>query len=251
MEEIGNDCSFPMKIVPGDQVYVAWSISGCYAQWCLAKPEQIFPIPGGLGFEEAAALFVNYFTAYRALLFRGGILPGERVFVHGASGGVGLAALQLCSFWGNETWGSAGSQRGLELVKGQSARAVNHRGDYQEKLARESGGFDLILEMRAEINLNADLDLLRPGGRVMIIGSRGETNISPRKTMTGEVDIRGVMILNNTEEENLATHRHIEKLRAAGKLNPVINASYPLHKAAQAQNDLMEQPAAGKRVLIM
>jgi NADPH2:quinone reductase len=242
----------PFSFSPGDRVYVGWSISGTYGQWCLADAAQVFPLPMGLGWAEGAALFVNYFTAYRALVIRGGALPGEKVLVHGASGGVGLAALQWCGFMGNPVWGTAGSETGMDLVSRWGAEdTADHRSPTAvAALADAAGGFDIILEMRSDLNLEADLDMLAPGGRVMVIGSRGETTITPRKTMGIEADIRGVVLFRSTAPENLAIHRALEKGVASRDIQPVVHSEYPLADAPRAHRELMEQPAAGKRILL-
>jgi NADPH2:quinone reductase len=246
----GEDSRF--VFAPGDRVYVAWSKTGTYGQWCLADAAQVFPLPMGLSWSEGAALFVNYFTAYRALMLRGGAVSGERVLVHGASGGVGLAALQWCSFLGNPVWGTAGSVEGRELISGWGAAWTADHGDPREvsALARDAGGFDLVLEMRAEKNLDADLDYLAPGGRIMVIGSRGETPITPRKTMGIEADIRGVVLFRNSDADNMSIHRALEKAIASRDIQPVIRAEYPMAEAPRAHEELMREKASGKRILV-
>ncbi len=243
------DSLFDFK--PGDRVYAGWTISGTYGQWCLAKSSQVFPVPLGMSMNKAAGLFVNYFTAYRALVLRGGLVPREKVLVHGASGGVGLACLQWCGYLGNPVWGSAGSEAGLELVRRWGAReAADHRRPGElAALAGGIGGFDVIVEMRADRNLEADLSMLAPGGRVMVVGSRGETTVTPRKTMGIEADVRGVVLFRNSDGENLLIHRELEKAAATGDINPVITREYPLTEAGRAHEELMNERASGKRIL--
>jgi NADPH2:quinone reductase len=204
-----------------------------------------------MDYVNGSALFVNYFTAHRALIHRGGAEPGERVLVHGASGGVGIAAVQWCGFLGLEVWGTAGSPAGLELVQQQGAAGVADHGipEYEKSLAA-AGGFDLILEMRGDLNLHTDLDLVKPGGRIMIIGSRGETTVNPRKTMTKECDIRGVILSGNNAEEIRRTRRDVEKAAASGDIAPVIAGTYTFEEVSAAHRDLMSKPAGGKRVLL-
>ncbi|AHC16587.1 NADPH:quinone reductase [Salinispira pacifica] len=254
IEAVGPRCSDQLEagLNIGDPVYVAWSGTGTYAGWCIADCSQVFPVPRGMELSRAAGLFVNYFTAYRALVFRGSVLPTDRVFIHGGSGGVGMAAIQWCGFLGNEVWATAGSSEGLELLRQQGVEhRFNHgREGYGEEIrSQRPEGFDLILEMRADINLDRDLDLLAPGGRVMIIGSRGETSLVPRKTMGKELDIRGVVLMGNSPDANRSIHRSIEKGCASEDILPVIQQIYPLSEAAQAHREMEEHKALGKRIL--
>lgn len=254
IEALGPECSGNLYtgMKSGDPVYVAWSKTGTYAGWCIADCSQVFPVPRGMALSRAAGLFVNYFTAYRALVFRGSVLPTHRVFIHGGSGGVGMAAVQWCGFLGNEVWATAGSTEGLELLRQQGVeQRFNHREtDYTNEIrSRRPEGFDLILEMRADLNLDRDLDLLAPGGRVMIIGSRGETLLIPRKTMGKELDIRGVVLMGNSPDANKSIHRSIEKGCASEDILPVIQNIHPLAQADRAHREMEEQRALGKRIL--
>ena len=175
------------RFKPGDRVYLARSISGTYAEYALAAEAQVHPLPDAVGFSEGAGLYVPYGAAYHALFHHALALPGETVLVHGASGGVGVAALQLGRARGLAMYGTAGTERGRELVLREGARAVFYHGDpgYQDALAHavEGRGFYVILEMLANVNLGMDLKLLATRGRVVVIGSRGEATITPRDLM--------------------------------------------------------------------
>src|SRR6185436_14038456 len=100
---------------PGDRVYLAGSLSGTYAELALCESWQAHPLPAKLSFAQGAAVHVPYATAYRALFDRARARPGETVLIHGASGGVGLAALQLAKAHGLAAFGTAGSDQGLAL----------------------------------------------------------------------------------------------------------------------------------------
>ena len=126
---------------------------------------------------------------------------GETVLVHGASGGVGTAAVQLARARGLRVLGTAGTDRGRELVREQGAHEVfDHRApDYLAQIleATSGRGVDVILEMLANVNLGKDLTILAPRGRVVVIGNRGRVEIDARDTMSRDADIRG-MVLPNT-----------------------------------------------------
>ena len=192
---------------PGDRVYTAGTISGSYAEFAVCELSQVHPLPANVSFAQGAAIGVPYATAYRALIQRGQARTGETVLIHGASGGVGIAAVQLARANGLQVLGTASTQRGRQRILEQGAHFAFDHGtpDYldQIKQATANRGLDLILEMLANRNLANDLKLLAPQGRVVVIGSRGRVEIDPRDAMTREADIRG-MVLANTPPEELA-----------------------------------------------
>ena len=185
------------------------------------------------------------------VFFRGEGVAGDRVLIHGASGSVGLAAIQLAGAVGMEVTGTAGTDQGLALItKLGAARAQLHRGDYVEKLAAEvPGGFDLILEMLANVNLEKDLQLLAPRGRVVVIGSRGRIEIDPRAIMGKETDIRGLALAASSREELDQTHRALYRAMEAGVLHPVISRRLVLADAPRAHELVMENGNCGKIIL--
>ena len=161
----------------GDRVYTSGSLTGTYAEAASVATPRSIPCPTTLTFAEGAALGIPYATAFRALFQRGGLRPGELVLVRGASGGVGLATVQLAVAAGFAAHGTAGSEAGRRLVAAQgAAQVVDHRmaGHAAELLAASGGrGYDLIVEMAAHAGLADDLGLLARGGRVVVVGSRG------------------------------------------------------------------------------
>lgn len=168
----------------GQRVYVAWSLSGTYAEQVLCNEFQTHPLPESISFSQGAAIGVPYGAAYRALFQRAAAQAGETVLVHGASGGVGLAALQLARNAGMRVIGTAGSEEGRGLVLAQGAHHVlnHHEAGYMEQLSQLTcgRGVDVVLEMLANVNLDRDLLAVATGGRVVIIGSRGRVEIDPR-----------------------------------------------------------------------
>jgi NADPH2:quinone reductase len=184
----------------GDRVYGGWPITGTYAEQALYNSQWVFPLPDAVAFEQGAGIFVPYSTAYRALFHKGMAQPGNTVLVHGATGAVGLAAVQLAVAAGMTVIGSGGSPAGRELVYAQGATLVvdHHQESYrQEILAATSGqGVDVILDMLADVNLGHDLTLAAPGGRVVVIGSRGTVTINPRDIMGRETTVTGMSLFN-------------------------------------------------------
>ena len=237
----------------GDRVYTAGSISGTYAEFALCKKEQVHPLPANVSFARGAAMGTPYATAYRGLLQRAAAEPGETVLVHGASGGVGTAALQLARAHGLRVFGTAGSDEGFKLVREQGAHEVfDHRApDHFEQIMKATGGHgvDVIVEMLANVNLGKDLTILAKTGRVVVIGSRGPVQINPRDTMQRDADVRG-MILPNTPPAQLASiHAALVAGLEDGTLRPVIGKEFSLAETAQAHQAVMEPGAIGKIVL--
>ena len=152
----------------GDNVYtVLKTSSGGYAEYATADSSFTFKLPPNLSPVEGCALGVPYFTAYRALATIGAVKKGEKVLIHGASGGVGIAALQIARQLGCEVHGTASSEAGLALISRHGATAHNHRANgYLDEL--KTIKFDAIVEMLANVNLAHDTEMLMPKGRIMV-----------------------------------------------------------------------------------
>jgi len=240
---------------PGARVYLFGSQTGTYAEQALCAPGQVYPLPDHVTFERGAALGVPYGTASWALFNRGVVKAGETLLIHGASGGVGLAALQLAHAGGVRVLGTAGTPEGLELIlKYGAAAAFNHReAGYLDQImaATDGRGLDIILEMLANQNLGKDLGLLAPRGRVVVIGSRGPVEIDPRQLMTRDADIRGVTLFTPSPAELSAIHAQIFEGLRNHSLDPVIGETVPLAEAARAHERIMRGNARGKIVLTM
>lgn len=241
------------RLREGDRVYAHGAIGGC-AELAVCGDWQAHPLPDRLSVEQGAALGVPYATAWRALLMRAGARPGDSVLVHGASGGVGIAALQIARAHGMRVIGTAGTAQGLALIRAQGAHeALNHHeSDYLAEILplTEERGVDVVLEMLANVNLDRDLDLLAPGGRVVVIGSRGRVEIDPRKAMSRDATILGMTLFNATRDQLREIHAGLVAGLEQGTLNPVIGRQMPLAEAAAAHQVVMEPGALGKIVLV-
>jgi NADPH:quinone reductase len=210
-------------------------------------------LPANVSFAQGAAIGTPYATAYRGLLQRATVKPGETVLVHGASGGVGIAAVQLARADGLRVFGTAGSNEGLKLAREQGAHEVfDHRApEHFEQVMKVTGGrgVDVIIEMLANVNLGKDLTILAKGGRVVVIGSRGPVDINPRDTMQRDADVRGMILPNTPPAEMASIHAALVAGLENGTLRPVIGKEFPLAEAAQAHRAVREPGALGKIVL--
>jgi NADPH:quinone reductase len=251
IEQIGPDVN---EFKTGDRVYTGGSLSGTYAKFALCKTEQVHRLPENVSFAQGAAMGTPYATAYRGLLQRADAKPGETVLVHGASGGVGTAAVQLARARGLRVFGTAGSDEGRKLAREQGAHEVfDHRApDHFEQIMKATGGrgVDVIVELLANVNLGKDLTILAKGGRVAIIGSRGRVEIDPRDTMQRDVDLRGMVLPNTPPKEMASIHAALVAGLENGTLRPVIGKEFPLAEAALAHRAVMEPGATGKIVLV-
>ena len=239
---------------PGDRVYTSASITGTYSELALCLESQVHPLPANVSFAQGAALGIPYATAYRALFQRARAVPGEWVLVHGASGGVGIAAVQLARGAGLRVIGTAGSEPGRKVVAEQGAHQVLDHQDphylHQIKSFRNGRGMDIILEMLANVNLGKDLSLLGRGGRVVIIGNRGTVEINPREAMSRDADILGMTLFNASESDLSSIHAALTAGLESGTLRPVIGRELPLSEAPRAHQAILEPGAIGKIVLI-
>jgi NADPH:quinone reductase len=242
----------------GDRVYAAGFVGGsgndCYAELLLRRADQILSLPDHVSFAQGAALGVPYGTAYRALIQRGAGKAGETVLVHGASGAVGTAALQIAAANGIATIGTAGSQRGLDLIREQGADHVldHSQAGYLDAVADLTNGKgpEIILEMLANVNLPKDMEIAAKYGRIVVIGNRGPVEINAREAMMKDLDIIGIALPNTPTDDMTAIHAALGKGLADGSLKPVIGKELPLAEAIEAHHAVLRPGAYGKIVLI-
>ena len=242
------------KVKREDRVYVARTLTGAYAEYALALEEQVHPLPARIDLKQGAGIWVPYGTAYHALYHSAEAHASETLLVHGASGGVGNAALQIGRAMGLKVLGTAGTPKGLELAKQEGAHQVfDHRkAGYQEEILQATGnrGVDIILEMLANVNLSNDTKLLANNGRVIVIGSRGEVTIDPRQLMARRASIRGFTLWAITPAEEADIHAGLFAGLENGTLRPIVGKELPLAEAARAHKEILEPGSVGKIVLI-
>ena len=241
----------------GDHVYVAaFGIrDGTYAERIVCSAQLVHTLPAHTTFAQGAALGVPAATAYRALVLRAQVKAGESVLVHGASGAVGNCAVQLARALGMTVIGTAGSDAGLDTVrKAGAAHAFNHHEEgYTRHITEVTGGkgVDVVLEMLANVNLDRDLGLLAPKGRVVVIGSRGRIEIDPRQTMGKESAVLGTTLWSTTPDEYRQIHAGLEGALASHALDPLVGRELPLGHAQEAHRAILQDRAVGKIVLTM
>jgi len=242
------------RLKAGDRVYLAGALGGTYAEKTLCLESQAYALPPNISFAQGAGVWVPYGTAYRALFQLADSKPPDVVLVHGASGGVGTAAVQLARAAGMTVIGTAGSDKGKELVRKEGAHHVldHNAADFTEKLMSLTGnrGADVILEMLANKNLGKDLQLVAPAGKVIIVGSRGTVEVNPRDAMMREARVIGLMLFAATEREVAGIHAALFAGMENGTLRPVVGQEIPLADAPRAHEAVLAAGAYGKIVLV-
>ncbi|SOC44513.1 NADPH:quinone reductase [Ureibacillus acetophenoni] len=241
----------------GDRVFVAslnrGKSTGTFAQKIVCDPSFVHPLPEQVSFEQGAALGVPALTAYRALFQRARIKPGQWVLIHGASGGVGLQAVQMAKAHGAKVIGTASKPEGKSLVEQAGADVViDHvtEATIEEVLALTDGnGPDVIVEFLANVNLETDLKMVARFGTIVVIGNRGSIEINPRLAMQKECDILATALWNAPEDEYKESIHGVIGMLESGALRPIIGTSLPLEQASQAFEQVANGVGNGKLVL--
>ena len=251
VEAVGPDVT---RVKPGDRIYTAQTLTGAYAENALVLEKQAQPLPAKLTFSQGAGVWVPYGTAFHALHHATAAHAGETLLVHGASGGVGLAAVQMTRAMGLTVFGTAGSEKGLELVKREGAHLVfdHSKTGYQDEILKATNGrgVDLVLEMLANVNLGRDLKLLANRGCVVVIGSRGDVTVTPRDLMARRASVHGLMLWRITDAEEREIIAGITAGLENGTFRPVVSKELPLSEAPRAHNEVLQSGATGKIVLV-
>uniref|UniRef100_A0A8D8SXT4 Quinone oxidoreductase n=2 Tax=Cacopsylla melanoneura TaxID=428564 RepID=A0A8D8SXT4_9HEMI len=217
---------------------------GGYSQYAKLKKLDVYHMPPQLSFSEAAVLYVSYFTAYRALHFKAQMKPGEWVLVHGATGGVGSAAIQIAKAHGLKVVAFAGTDSGKQYVESLGADVgINYNDIGCYDLAIQSIGgkkFDIVLEPFSNVMLANDLTMINKRGRICVVGSRGQIHVNPRGFMQTEVQIYGVSLLSQTPEEGRHTAAILTRGAAEGWVKPNLNHEFFLDELPDAHKAIMK-----------
>lgn len=251
VEAVGSGVT---KVKRGDRVYVAKTVTGAYAEYTIVLESQVHRLPEKVSFTQGAGVWVPYGTAYHALYHSAQAHASETVLIHGASGGVGIAGVQIARASGLTVFGTASSQKGLDLATREGAHQVfNHsKPGYLEEIMKATGGrgVDIVLEMLANVNLANGMKLLATNGRVIVIGNRGEITVNPRDLMSRRASVRGFTLWALTPAEEADVHAGLIAGLENGTLRPVVGKEIPLAEASRAHVEILQPGAAGKIVLI-
>jgi NADPH:quinone reductase-like Zn-dependent oxidoreductase len=245
---------------------------GGYADTVVVPAAQVVPLPAGMSFDEGAALPVNYLTAFLMLEVFAHVRAGERVLVHGAAGGVGLAAIQLCRIAGAEVIGTASASKHAALREAGVAHAIDYRTtDFEPEVRRLTGGrgVDVVLDPIGGENLRKSYRVLAPLGRLVAFGFSAAApgtsrqvltaawqfvrmpRFSPIRLMDDNRAVMGVNLGHLWGETALLTAelaKLVEYYRA-GKIKPTVGRTFPLAEAAAAHAYIQSRQNVGKVVL--
>lgn len=248
VEKTGANVS---KFKAGDRVLTTGSVTGTYAEFCLCEETQLIKLPDNISFEQGAGVFVPFATAFRALFQKAKGKSGETALIHGASGGVGTAAIQWAKNAGLKVVGTASSDEGRKLISEQGADFVfDHSAEnYLDEIKEATGGVEIILEMLANENLAKDFEVLKMSGRISIIGNRGSLDFNPRLIMGKDAAVLGVQLFNTPPDEMAEIYEAIYNGLKEGFLNPIVGKTFELKDAAQAHKAVIEEKAFGKIIL--
>lgn len=252
---------------------VALANFGGHSDVVCVPEDQALAIPHGKDFAEAAAIPVNYLTAYHILFRVAAVRPGERVLVHMAAGGLGTAALQLCRTVGNvETFGTASAAKHQAIKEEGCSHPIDyHSTDYVKEVKRltDGAGVDVVLDPLGGADSRKGLKLLRPGGRLVAYGFANMTSgerrsraralrqlasmpiLTPLQLMNANKAVAGVHIGRLVSRMDLLTRELTEVLAlwAAGTITPRIDATYPFAQAADAHRRILSHGNTGKIIL--
>jgi NADPH2:quinone reductase len=242
----------------GDKV-TALLAGGGYAEYAVAAAPLCLPVPNGISMVEAAAIPETFFTVWTNLFDRGRCKAGDNVLIHGGTSGIGTTAIQLAAAWGARVFATAGSEdkaRACERLG--AARGINYRTeDFVEviRAATAGAGIDVTLDMVAGSYVARNLEIAALEGRVVTIsllgGSRAEVNmgviLTKRLTLTGST-LRSRTVAQKAEVAE-AVRKNVWPLLAAGRVRPVIHATFPLAEAGEAHRLMETSNHIGKIVL--
>jgi NADPH:quinone reductase len=242
----------------GDQVTALLS-GGGYAQYAIAAAPLCLPVPKGISLVEAAAIPETFFTVWTNLFDRGRCKAGETVLIHGGTSGIGTTAIQLAAAWGARVYATAGSDDKARACERLGAvRGINYRTeDFVEvmRAATDGNGVDVTLDMVAGSYAARNLEIAALEGRIVVIsllgGARAEINLglilTKRLTLTGST-LR-VRTVAQKAEVAAAVLKNVWPLLAAGRVRPVIHATFPLAQASEAHRLMETSNHIGKIVL--
>ena len=256
VHDLGEGCT---RWTRGEKV-CALVAGGGYAEYCCAPEGQCLPIPSPLSFSEAASLPETFFTVWSNVMDRGKLQPGESFLVHGGSGGIGVAAIQLAKAWGAKVFTTAGSDdkcRFCELIGAD--KAINYkRQEFKDVLKEITGekGVNVILDSIGGSYTADNLMVLAEEGRLVMINNTGgnEVMINLSTIMRKRLTVTGSTLRSRDAAFKTGIASNLEKYvwpwLISGKVKAIVHASFPLEEAATAHRLIESREHRGKIVLI-
>ncbi|MGZ0745824.1 NADPH:quinone reductase [Haloparvum sp. AD34] len=255
VEAVGDEVT---RFEPGDRVFatgLGLFSPGTYAEYTVAPESQLASLPEGVEFRDAAAGAMAFATAWRALVTRGDLELGDVALVHGASGGVGHAAVQVAKAAGAFVVGTAREGEAADLAREYGADAVvDYRSDDLAddlEAATNGRGVDVVFEPHADLHLAANLDVLARGGRIVVIGEENPIEIDAGVSMTAkqaDADLRFMSLMASPDDQVPILERVGERL-ADGRFTIEIDEVFGLDELPAAHRELMSSGTLGKIVI--
>ena len=258
---------------PGDAV-AAFTSFNAYAEWAAVPARQAYRLPAGMSFEDAAAIPVNYVTAYHSMFTMGNLLAGDRILIHGAAGGVGIAAVQFARARGIEIFGTAGPAKQEYLRKIGVSHAIDYtKSDFVQVVRKFApDGIEMVMDAIGGKSFARSFKCLGSTGRLVVYGfsaaagsdgkrslGRGLTALlqtprfHPLKLMAENVSVIGVNLSKLQLRGALLRSEMAEIFRmyGAGQIKPVVGKSFPLADAAAAHRYIHDRKNIGKVILLV
>jgi NADPH:quinone reductase len=248
------------SLTAGDEV-CALVTGGGYAEYCAAPEQQCLPVPRGLTLVETASLPETFFTVWSNVFERGRLTAGESILIQGGSSGIGVAAIQLASAFGSRVFATAGSVKKCAVCEQLGAeRAINYRTEDFAEVARratDGRGVDLVLDMVGGDYVPREIDVLAEEGRLVLIATMGGTKaeVDLRCIMGRRLTITGSMLRRRSVEFKgaiaTALREKVWPLLEAGRVKPIVHATFPIDQASEAHRALERGEHVGKLVLVV
>ncbi len=246
------------SVTRGDRVMSRHRL-GAFAQLGNAWAEDCDPVPQGMSIEQAAVFRGAYQTAYHALLQRGRMKAGDWVLINGAAGGIGIAAIQVAKLFGATVIAAASTdeKRAACLEEGADY-AIDYRAGLRDKVKELTGardGVDIVYDPIGADVFDESLRCLRWGGRILVLGFLGGGPSTPR---TNYLLIKGLEVIvvrlggvtEHQPEIGRANMKALVELAGQGKLKPRISHRFPLERAADAFQAVIDRKVIGKAVVV-
>lgn len=254
IEEVGPGVE---NVKVGDRVYLsgfnAKLNTGTYAEKVVIDARNVYHLPDNVSFSEGAALGIPAFTAYRALIQKAKVRAGETVLIHGASGAVGSLAVQIAKSVGAIVIGTSSTEIGISNILALGADyAISHvTEENKDKIMEltDQKGPNIIIEFLADVNLETDSKIIADYGRIVIVGSRGTVEFTPRNLMTNDATITGMAVTHPESQDMIEMHHGVTALVQSGFLKPVVGRTFPLEEVKEAHEHLMGSSGDGRTVL--